>query len=309
MRIAALVIASSLVAVAQQPATPAPPAPQANEWAPVAQALGHTGTVQPDGAYKVGMPRTDLHVTVDDVAIEPAFALGAWLAFIRGEAGADVVGDLVVTEAELDPVMRKLIDAGIHVTAVHNHLLRETPRVMYMHVHGHGDAVQLADQLKDALAELGKPANGAAGNPAPFPSASTPAQAPAAGGHFDAARLNGVMRRDGKMNGDVYQFTAPRSQPITINGHPIPVSAGVATAINFQPAGDKAAVTGDFVLLASEVDPVMRVLRQNNITVTALHSHMLDEQPRLLFMHFWGHDDAIKLARAMRLALDRTASK
>jgi Domain of Unknown Function (DUF1259) len=271
-------------------------APAANDWKQVDQALGRTGQQQADGAYKFGLPRGDLSVTVDGVQVKAALALGSWLAFSSPGQGAMLMGDLVLTEDEVSPVMVALQENGIQVTALHNHVFHESPRVMYMHIAGHGDAAQLAAAMKKVIALTKTPA---------------PAQpAAAASLDLDTAAIDQILGSKGKVNGGVYQIGVPRSEKITEAGMAIPGSMGLATALNFQPTGQgKAAITGDFVLLGTEVNPVIKALRQNGIQVTALHSHMLQEEPRLFFMHFWANDNAIQLAKGLRAALDQTNSK
>ncbi|HEV2992120.1 MAG TPA: DUF1259 domain-containing protein, partial [Candidatus Angelobacter sp.] len=265
--------------------------PSANDWKAVEQALGRPGQLQGDGAYKFGLPRSDLKVTVDGVQVKPTLALGSWLAFSTPGHDAMVMGDLVLVEDEISPVMSALQDEGLNVTAIHNHVLHETPRVMYMHIEGHGDAAKLAGSLKKTVA-LTK-------TPAPAAPPSTP---PAI--DLDTSTIDQTLGYKGKINGGVYQVGVPRAEKITDGGMPVPASMGLATALNFQPTGDgKAAITGDFVLLGSEVNPVITALRQNGIQVTAVHSHMLQEEPRLFFMHFWANDNALKLARGLRAAL------
>jgi hypothetical protein len=273
-------------------------APAANDWKPVEQALGRSGQLQGDGAYKFGLPRGDLKVTVDGVQVKPTLALGSWIAFSSPGPDAMVMGDLVLTEDEVSPVMPALQKYGFQVTALHNHVLHETPRVMYMHIGGHGDAVKLAGALKTIIAMTK--------TPAPAPPAATPPPAL----DLDTAAIEQTLGYKGKANGGVYQFGVPRAEKITEAGMPIPGSMGLATALNFQPTGGgKAAITGDFVLVGSEVNAVIQALRQNGIQVTAIHSHMLQEEPRLFFMHFWANDDAVKLAKGLRAALDQTNSK
>ena len=269
------------------------------DWTPVGAAIGKPGTLQPDGVYKIGLPRTDLHVKVGAVELKPTLALGAWIAFRKMATGTSVMGDLVLTEDEVTPVMAKLQDGGIEITALHNHVLNETPRIMYMHINGHGDALTLAQAIHTALA-LSK---------TPFSSAP-PKQAPEQS-DLDTKQLDQIIGRAGKLNGGVYQFAIPRAEKIyegeMTGADPIPSSMGLATAINFQPtSGGRAAITGDFVLTAGEVNPVIAALRANGIAVTALHSHMLNDSPHLFFMHFWANDDAVRLARGLRSALDRT---
>jgi len=269
--------------------------PAATEWKPVDDAMGRAGQDQPDGAHKFAMPRSDLNVTVDGVHLKAGFALGSWAAFRKMGNEAEVMGDLVLVEDEVGPVMQKLISSGIQITALHNHLLHASPQVMYMHIDGRGEAVKLATALHDALGETKTPAS------APQSVAAT------ADIGFDSKQVDAALGHAGKNNNGVYQVAVPRSEAIKEDGMPIPNSMGLATAINFQPTGDgKAAITGDFVLTGREVNPVIRALRAGGISVTAIHSHMLDEQPRLFFMHFWANDDAIKLAKALRVALDQT---
>jgi hypothetical protein len=256
-------------------------------WKPVEQALGRAGSEQPGGVYKVAFPRSDLTVTADGVAIKPALALGSWIAFKDNMA----MGDLVLLEPEVNPVISALQAGGIDESAVHNHLIGESPRVMYVHFSGHGDAAALARTLHDALALTKTPMG-----PAPPPSAP----------ELAIADLDPIMKYKGKVNGGVWQYSIPRAETITEGGMEIPPAMGTATAINFQPtSGTRAAISGDFVMIAAEVNPVIRTLRAGGIAVTALHSHMLGESPRLFFMHFWANDDATKLATTLRAALDR----
>jgi len=266
----------------------------ADDWqAQVGTALGKTGAAAPGGIYRVGLPRTDLKVTLDGVELKPGFALGSWLAFEKmGEQGM-VMGDLVLTMDEVAPVMTKLAAGGIEVTALHNHLLRNQPFTMYMHVQGNGDPVKLAAVLHAALAESKTPLTAAPAAPTPPPAID-----------LDTAALDQTLGAKGSNNGGVYQFSIPRAEPITDGNMNVPPPMGSANAINFQPTGGgKAAITGDFVLIAKEVNPVLRALREHGIEVTALHNHMLDDQPHLYFMHFWANDDAKKLAEGLKAAL------
>ena len=266
------------------------------EWKAVEDAMGRSGQPQPDGTLKFGMPRKDLTVTLDGTQIKPGLALGAWAAFKGSGNNSIVMGDLVLTEAEVEPVMLKLQQSGIQITALHNHLLGESPHVMYMHIEGHGEAAKLAASLHDALALTKTPP-------------ATPASATPPAIDLDTTQIDSAIGRKGKNNGGIYQFGVPRAEKITDDGMEIPPSMGVATGINFQPTGNgNAAVTGDFVLLGSEVNPVMQALRENGILVTAVHSHMLMENPRLYFMHFWANANAVQLARGLRAALDKTNS-
>src|SRR5262249_30452522 len=291
MRITALLAALSLmVALAGQS--------HADEidWAKVDAALGKTASVQ-GNVHRYGIPRGDLQVTVDGVTIKPALALGGWLGFEPTADGALVMGDLVLTETEIEPVMTKLLASGIDVTALHNHLLRASPATYYMHVHGHGDPVTIAAAIRAALGE----------SKTPFgpPSAPAPQTTQI---DLDTLALDEAIGMKGKVNSGVYQFSVPRKDAISEGGTPVPPAMGTATVINFQPTGGgKAAITGDFVITAEEVNPVIRALRESGIEVTAIHSHMLNEQPRLFFVHFWANEDEQKLAKGLQAALEKTA--
>jgi len=268
-----------------------------NQWKAVDDAMGRPGQDQPDGAHKYGLPRGDMKVIVAGVEVKPVLALGSWVAFSKPGSDSRVMGDLVLAEDEVEPVMMSLENAGVQVTALHNHVLRESPRVMYMHIAGHGDGVKLAGAIKEAI--------GLTKTPAPNP----PANAPQDVG-IDTAAIEQTLGHKGKINGGVFQVSVARAESITEAGMKVPNSMGLSTALNFQPTGNgKAAITGDFVLIGKEVNPVIQALRSNGIEVTALHSHMLDEQPRLFFMHFWANDDAVKLAKGLRAALDKTNSQ
>src|SRR5215207_880674 len=270
------------------------PASAEPDWKAVGQALGREGSVQAGGVYRVGLPRTDLKVTLDGVDIKPGFALGSWLAFKPMGDEAMMMGDLVLTGAEVNPVMKKLLESGLDVTALHNHLLRSEPGTMYRHVSGHGEPVKLAAALHDGLAMSKTPLGPPAAAAAP----------PTLG--FDTAVVDAAMGFKGKANGPVFQFSIPRAEPVKDHGIEVPEAMGSAIAINFQgTGGGKAAITGDFVLTADEVNPVLRALRSNAIEVTAVHNHMLNDEPRMFFMHFWGNDDPQKLAKGLRAALDR----
>ena len=284
-----LLMISSLSSAQQQVSTA--------DWKPVEQALGKSGSMQPGDVYKVSLPRSDLKVTVAGVELKPALALGSWVAFKRMGDMTVAMGDLVLAENEITPVLSKLQQGGVETTALHNHVLNESPRVMYMHIHAMGDAVTIAKAIHDALA-LTK-------TPFTAPAATAPAEI-----GIDTKQIDQIMGQSGKVNGGVYQFSIARADEITdmmgAQKMVIPPAMGLAQAINFQPTGGgKAAITGDFVLLASEITAVMKALRENGIEVTAVHSHMLTDNPHLFFMHFWANDDALKLARGLRGALDK----
>lgn len=263
------------------------------DWPKVDQAIGKKGAELPGGVHKYGLPRSDLQVTVDGVAIKPALALGSWLAFQPAGDGAMLMGDLVLTDTEISPVMQRLIAGGVEITAIHNHLLRTSVPVLYMHVGGHGDPVKLAETLHAGLALSKTPLS----PPPAAPSSAVP--------ELDTVAIEKALGIKGNANGGVYQFSVPRAELVTEGGMTVPPSMGTATALNFEPTGGgQAAVTGDFVLLGSEVNPILKALRQHGIEVTALHSHMIDDAPHLFFMHFWAHDDALRLAHGLRSALD-----
>src|SRR4029450_8088430 len=251
------------------------------DWKAVEQALGKGGQLQAGDVFRVGMPRTDLNVTVKGVAVKPGFVLGS--------------------DAGVPAVMSGLFANGLEVTAVHNHLNEMSPHVMYMHYEGRGDAVQLAKGLHTALSASGTPLGG------PAPAAAAPTAQPA----LDAKRIEQVLGRQGRdIGGGVFQVTAPRAEVITEMGHPLLPAMGVVTVMNFQPTSDgRAAITGDFVLVDREVNPVARALRQHGIEVTAIHNHGLFDTPRLFYMHFWANDDPARLAQGLKAALDLTNSR
>lgn len=268
----------------------------AADWKDVDAAMGRPGQDQPDGAHKYSLPRGDMNVTVNGVQVKPGLALGSWVAFNHSGKTDIAMGDLVLAEDEVGPVMEELQSGGLDITALHNHLIGESPRVMYMHIHGMGKAADLAKAIHAAVAKTKTP------EPKP------PAQPGDLG--IDTKQIDQILGQAGKNNGGIYQVSVPRAEHVMEGGMAIPNSMGLATALNFQPTGDgKAAITGDFVLIAKEVNPVIKALRSNGIAVTALHSHMLNDQPHLFFMHFWANDDAVKLAKGLRTALDETNSK
>lgn len=268
-----------------------------HDWSAVEKALGRRGLAQPNDVVRFGFPRGDLQVAIGDVQLLPAFALGGWVAFHAEGNAATMMGDLVLTEADVTPVLDRLRQDGVRVTAVHNHLLGESPRITYAHFHGHGDPTRLAETVHAALAltqtPLGQP-------PAVMPVRLD----------LDTAAIAKALGVSGRANGGVYQVGIPRAGAVHEDGRVVPPAMGLATAINFQPLGaNRAAITGDFVMVASEVDAVQRALRAAGISITALHSHLTEEQPRLLFMHFWAVGDATTLARGLRSALDHMAVK
>jgi hypothetical protein len=272
-------------------------APQGVDWKAVDAAVGRPAVTQPGDVHRFNFPRGDMHVTAAGVAVKPALALGGWVAMKAAAGGVVAMGDLVLGENELNPVISKLQAGGIEQTAIHHHLVRETPRVYYVHVHAHGDPVQIGQAIRSAIA-LTKA-------PPPAPPAT-----PSGSFGFDTTQVAQALGYTGHVNGGVYQVSVPRTETIRDGAFDIPASMGLGTAINFQPTGGgKAAISGDFVMLGAEVNPVIRALRDNRIEVVSLHNHLLTEEPRLFFMHFWANDDAVKLARGLRAALEKTNSK
>lgn len=268
---------------------------QAVNWSALDTALGRKGAWNPDSVYKFTFPRVDLPVSKDGVDIRPTLALTSWAAFMPAPGGVMVMGDLVTTELSLRDLTVALRNGGVNPTAVHNHLVGETPHVMYVHFMATGNASQLARAVRTAL--------DAAGLPSPDMSARAQPAFP-----FDTAGVSAALGRTGRMNGSVYQVAVPRANPVRVGGEVIPPAMGLATAINFQPTpGGKAAITGDFVLVESEVAPVMQVLSAGGVQVTALHNHMAGEEPRIFFMHFWANANAVQLARVMHEALGHMA--
>jgi Domain of Unknown Function (DUF1259) len=263
---------------------------QSNDWAEVEKIFGRKGSVKGE-VLKVAFSRSDLKVKIGEVSIEPALALTSWIAFKKMEKQAMIMGDLVLLEREIAPVMAKLVMSGIEVTALHNHLVNESPSVMYMHFGGHGDPVQLAEKMKATLILTGTPMT--------QPQASAPAI------ELDWSKVEATLGYAGQHKGNVLQFGIPRAEKITGNGMEVPPFMGVATAINLQMVNEKAATTGDFVLIANEVNPVVKALTESGIAVTAIHNHMLFESPRLFFLHFWGFDQPEKLARGLKAALEK----
>jgi hypothetical protein len=268
------------------------------EWKTVEDVFGFPGANLAGGVVRFNMPRKDLHVTVGNTEVKPALALGAWAAFHHvGDNDAMVMGDLVLTEDEVAPVIKALQDGGVEITAIHNHLIGESPKLIYIHMGGHGDPVKMAQTIKHAvgLTKTPLPQGGGAKETADL--------------GFDVAAVEKIMGRQGNVSGGVLHFNAPRAEKLTEEGMDTPASMGAGTVINFQPTGNgRAAIAGDFAMTGKEVGPVMKVLEDNGVQAVALHSHALDDMPRLFYMHFWANDDALKLAKILRSALDQTNS-
>lgn len=262
----------------------------------IAGAMGKKGEVIGE-TCKVSYPRSDLRVMVGKVRIKPALALVSWAAFEKAGASAIAYGDLVLLEDELNPVIGKLEDDGIEIEALHNHLLHETPRLFYIHFMGHGDETALAKGLREALALTKTPLK----PQPPAPAEKTPAV---------AGQIEEILGAKGAMSGGVLHVNVPRPDiHVTMMGAAMPGAMGMSTPLNFQIEGQKAAINGDFMLLASEVNPVIKALRAHGIEIAALHNHMLDEEPRLFFMHFWAYGDAVTLAKGLKAALEAEGRK
>jgi hypothetical protein len=262
----------------------------------VDQAIGKDGVAMAASVHRYSFPRTDLTVTLRGVHLEPGFALGGYAAFKPLGSAAVAMGDLVLTEDEINPVISALQQGGIIQTALHNHLLFETPHVMYLHFYGQGDPVQLAQVLHTALS-LKRTVFTA---PTPSPNSTLA---------LDTSQLDAILGYQGKANNGFYQYSIPRAEAIMDGDMVIPPAMGVATVINFQPTeGGNVAITGDFTLVAKEVPLVLRALRDQGINITALHSHMITDSPHLFYIHFWANADAITLAHGLRSALNQTNS-
>jgi hypothetical protein len=262
----------------------------ADPWQSVDSILKQQGRVVVGSVHRYAFPRRDLKVTIARVRIEPALALGSWAAF----SSDMVMGDLVLLSSEVDPVVRSLQYGGVEITAIHNHLLGESPAIAYVHYAGHGDPAALAQTLQKALATTATPMTAAAPTKADKEDEKA------------FATISTVLQRQGTMSGRVLQFGIPRAEPIVEDGVTLPPTMGLATAVNFQRNDEKVATSGDFVLIASEVNPVIKDLEAHGIRVTAVHSHMLRESPRLFFLHFWGVGAPKEVADGIRAALART---
>jgi hypothetical protein len=270
----------------------------AGKWKSVEDVFGFPPANLPGDVVRFNMPRKDLHVTVGGTEVKPGLALGSWAAFHSvGDNDAMVMGDLVLTEDEVAPVMKALQDGGVEITALHNHLVGESPKLMYVHMGGHGDPVKFAKTIKHAVG-LTK---------TPIPQGGSTKETADLG--FDVAAVEKIMGRNGNVSGGVLHFNVPRAEKLTEEGMETPPSMGAGTAINFQPTGNgRAAIAGDFAMTGNEVGLVLKVLQDNGVQAVALHSHALDDVPRLFYMHFWANDDAVSLAKILRAAIDKTNS-
>ena len=257
--------------------------------------FGRKGTMSGQ-VYRITFPRSDLKVKVNDFSVSPGLALTSWIGFIGMGHETMAMGDLVLLDSEVGPVVAKLVAANLSLTAIHNHLVNEKPNIKYIHISGSGDALKLAAAIKSVLAVTGTP----------LVAPATPA---ASGTSPDWSKVEAILGKSGKHNGQLLQYTFPRKERLLESGMEMPPAIGMATGINFQMDGAVAGITGDFVLLADEVNPVVKALTENGIAVTAIHNHMLYDDPRLFMMHFWAVSDPEKLAIGLKAALDKTNSK
>jgi hypothetical protein len=264
----------------------------------VLDTLGKTGDFK-DNVLKVNIPRNDLSITVANVKTPTPFGFGGWVAMTKGTGGMDVMmGDLVLTQEEVNPVMSALLETGLEATALHNHFFWDEPRMFYMHVHGHGSPADLARKVKSALDLIGKGGRPAAPAAAPGAAAPTPA--------IDTAKMAQIAGHQGETNGAVYKITVGRDDlKLTEMGAPINSRMGLNTWAAFVGTNENAAIAGDVAMLATEVTPVLKALRQNGLDVVAIHHHMTGTQPTIYFLHYWGTGPADKLAAAFRAALDQ----
>jgi hypothetical protein len=278
-------------------AQPAPAQEMPPDYAAVLKALGRQGDFK-DGVLKVNIPRSDIQVAVDGVATPTPFGFGGWIALARGDHGDVMMGDLVLTEDEVNPVMSAVLDGGLDVTALHNHFFHETPRLFYMHVHGHGTPAEIARRIGPALALIGKTATRAG--------AAAPAGKPIEGA-LDTASLAKIIGHEGERSGAVYKITIGRPDiPLKEMGAVINARMGLNTWAAFYGSDAEAVVAGDVAMRAGEVTPVLKALRSNGIEVVAIHHHMTTAEPVVYFLHYWGRGPAQKLAAAVRAAVDQT---
>ncbi|MFF4761634.1 DUF1259 domain-containing protein [Streptomyces sp. NPDC001292] len=272
----------------------APLSTKESDWKPVADALGRTGSLMGGTVYHVALPRTDLKVTSKGVPIKAGLSLGGYANFAKYRDGAMVMGDLVVTEDELQRVTDALQKAGIEQTGLHKHLLQQSPAIWWTHIHGMGDPVTLARGVKEALTATSLPA-------------ASPTKPTQPRIDLDTTAINSAVGRQGTADGGIYKFSIPRRDTVTDGRHILPPPLGITTSVNFQPLGNrKAAINGDFVMTADEVNKVIRALRRGGIDIVEIHNHMLNDQPRLFYLHFWANGDGTRLAKAIRPALDVT---
>lgn len=274
---------------------------QQTDWSDVENVFGKKGSVK-EGVFKITFPRTDLKVIIGDFTVDPGLALTSWVGFVKMpdnsmmmDDNTMAMGDIVMLDNEVAPVIAKLVSVNLNVTALHNHLVGESPSIKYLHFSGKGSAMKLAEAIKSVFSITGTPL--------------TAPQAQNQTTKLDWSKVEAILGTTGKQNGKLLQYGFPRNEKLTESGMEMPSYIGMATGINFQMDGNRAAITGDFVLLADEVNPVVKTLTESGIAVTAIHNHMLYDNPRLFMCHFWAIGDPEKLAKGLKAALDKTNSK
>jgi hypothetical protein len=294
MAIAAAVLL--MLGAAFVPTAPAQDMPP--EYQQVLKVVGKSGDYKAN-VLKVNIPRNDIHVSIDNLAVPTPFGFGGWFAMTKGDGGNEVLmGDFVLLEEEVNPVMSALLDHGLEVTALHNHFFWETPRIYYMHVHGHGSAADLAEHIKPALDLIGKGKT--------EPSSAPVAAASTAKVSLDTAQIVKIVGHDGETNGRVFKITIGRDDlKLKEMGAVINARMGLNSWAAFYGSNDDAAVAGDIAMLENEVTPTLKALRANGLDVVAIHHHMIGTQPMVIFLHYWGRGPADKLATGFKAALDQ----
>ncbi|MFI5252422.1 MAG: DUF1259 domain-containing protein [Bacteroidota bacterium] len=257
-------------------------------WSQIEKLFQKKGATQGD-MFKITFPRTDLDVTMESIKISPDLALTTWLVFKPAGKSAVMMGDLVILDSEVPRVELMLDSAGIAVTGMHNHIIGESPEIIYMHIMATGDAVKLAGTMKNIFAATGTPIGETATRTSKY---------------FDWSPVDSIMGTKGTVKGDVVQYGIPLKEKVMDNGMEITPYMGLTTSVNFQIDGSNAAVTGDFVLLSRDVQAVMHTLLSYDIPVTAIHNHLMNESPKIYFLHFWGYDEPVHLANGIHAALD-----
>ncbi len=268
-----------------------------SDYQEVLKIVGKTGDYK-SNVLKVNIPRNDLHVKVAGYPLPTPFGFGGWFAMTKGAGGEEVVmGDLVLTQDEVNPVMSSLLEHGFEVTALHNHFFWEEPRVFFMHIHGHGKAVELANQIKPAIDLIGHAKSAESG--------SSPKPATAKQGALDTDRIAKIVGHAGEQTGPVYKITLGRDDlDVKEMGAAINARMGLNTWAAFVGTNDDAAIAGDVAMLESEVNPTLKALRAHGLEVVAIHHHMLNTKPEIIFLHYWGRGLADKLATSFKAAVD-----